>query len=95
MGSIGNGLIAKQIIYQTTQLLKINKPEDILVGIMWSGIDRHEIYTLSKEAKKYVETDGLIENPTEVVPRKSIGVLCIQHRLIQWLKYIINIYIPM
>ena len=71
MGSIGNGLIAKQIIYQTTQLLKINKPEDILVGIMWSGIDRHEFYTLSKDAKRYVVTDGLIENPTEVVPRKK------------------------
>jgi hypothetical protein len=44
MGSQGNGLISKKIIYTVDKELKKTKPEDILVGIMWSGIDRHDVY---------------------------------------------------
>ena len=42
MGSQGNGLISKKVIYQISQH---NDYDDILVGIMWSGVDRHEFYT--------------------------------------------------
>ena len=45
LGSQGNGLISKKIIYNVSQLLKTENPENLLVGIMWSGTSRHEIYS--------------------------------------------------
>jgi hypothetical protein len=64
MGSQGNGLISKKLIYKVTQELKTKRPEDIIVGVMWSGIDRNEFYV---ENQDYPNIDGWIENPTSVV----------------------------
>lgn len=45
VGSQGNGLISRRIVFEVNRLLKQGvHPDDILVGIMWSGTDRHEIY---------------------------------------------------
>ena len=65
MGSQGNGLISKKVIYTVEQQLKIKKSEEIIVGIMWSGFDRHEIYI--ENPKKYINIDGWIENPTSII----------------------------
>ena len=45
-GSSGNGFISRRAIQKVTELLeqKID-PDSILVGIMWSGPDRVELYT--------------------------------------------------
>ena len=45
MGSQGNGLISRRVIYQVTEASKHTRAEDILVGIMWSGPDRYDFYT--------------------------------------------------
>jgi len=38
LGSQGNGLIARKAVYAVQQALQQGyKPEEILVGIMWSG----------------------------------------------------------
>ena len=42
-GAVGNGVISRTIIYNVTHALKSYKPEELLVGIMWSGCYRHEI----------------------------------------------------
>jgi len=42
--SQGNGMISRKIIHQITEILKTNNASDILVGIMWSGPDRHDFY---------------------------------------------------
>lgn len=65
MGSQGNGLISKKVIYNVEQQLKTKKPEEIIVGIMWSGFDRHEIYIDNE--KKYKNIDGWFENPTSII----------------------------
>ena len=44
LGSSGNGLISRRVIYETTQALKQYDAKDILVGVMWSGPDRHDFY---------------------------------------------------
>lgn len=44
-GGSGNGLIKKKVMYRLTELLKTVDKQDILVGIMWSGFARHEIFT--------------------------------------------------
>ncbi len=44
IGSSGNGLISKRVIHEVDNFLKTNNADDLLVGIMWSGFTRHEIY---------------------------------------------------
>ena len=42
MGSQGNGLISRGIIYGVCEALKTHSPNEILVGVMWSGSSRHD-----------------------------------------------------
>jgi len=57
-GSAGNDLISKRVIHRVIQCLKIQKykPEDLLVGIMWSGVDRGGYY-LSNPPLNYFKID--------------------------------------
>jgi hypothetical protein len=73
MASQGNGLIAKKAMYQVDKLLKTHKPEDIVVGVMWSGIDRHDFYT--DDSKRLSNINGWIENPTNVVDGRKNWVI--------------------
>lgn len=43
-GACGNGIISRTIIHAVTNALKKYKADEILVGIMWSGLDRFEVY---------------------------------------------------
>ncbi len=67
MASQGNGLISRTCIYKVSEALKTSKPENIIVGVMWSGPDRHDFYRdepdgLSKSYRR--NTEGWNENPT-------------------------------
>lgn len=42
--SVSNQYIARTIIQGVEKLLQAYVAEDILVGVMWTGIDRHEVY---------------------------------------------------
>jgi hypothetical protein len=90
MASQGNGLISKKAIYQVNKLLKTKDPEDILVGIMWSGIDRDEFYVRNypyvKGKGSPGNVDGWIENPTNILEGE-------EHR--NWLITNISWKIPM
>ena len=78
MGSTGNGLISKKVIYKVNELLKTHKPEYIIVGVMWSGIDRTEFFYDHRFYNEKIKNDeGWLENPTSVCgfgtlkPRKN------------------------
>lgn len=43
-GAAGNGIISRSIVYAVTNALQKYKPEEILVGVMWSGYDRLDYY---------------------------------------------------
>ena len=43
-GMAGNGIISRHVIFQTLEALKKHKPNEILVGIMWSAANRHDFY---------------------------------------------------
>jgi len=66
MGSQGNGLISRRVIYQVAETLKQTWSENILVGIMWSGPDRHDYYTTTPPV--VYKEDLWMENPTRFVP---------------------------
>jgi hypothetical protein len=70
MGSQGNGLISRRIIYQVTETLKTHSSDDILVGIMWSGPDRHDFYLQNLPV---VLKEDFTENPTKFVPESAGG----------------------
>lgn len=65
MGSQGNGLISRRVQYRVHELLKTHRPEDILVGVMWSGRDRFEFF-FEQPIEFTTNIDGWIENPTRV-----------------------------
>ena len=70
MGSQGNGLISRSIIYGVVEALKTYNPEDILVGVMWSGSNRHDFRCHDGNELHFVQNkiyDGWIENPTRFV----------------------------
>lgn len=46
-GASGNGIISRTTIYEVLDALKTYKPEDILVGVMWSGAYRQEVYAVN------------------------------------------------
>lgn len=65
MGSQGNGLISRSIIYAVSEALKTHKPEDILVGVMWSGLSRVD-YRMAPEHINFENNiDGWMTNPTK------------------------------
>lgn len=66
MGSQGNSLIMRQILYKCNELLKTNKPEDLLVGIMWSGPNRFDFY--SQKKYEFANTFGWMKNPLNFIP---------------------------
>lgn len=52
--SAGNDWIAKTAIYQASELLKTGtNPEEILIIVMWSGIDRKGLFVSRKENDEY------------------------------------------
>ena len=71
MGSQGQGMISRSVIYAVSQALKQYKPEDILVGVMWSGPDRHEYYMQNSEKINWFKDpayyEGWMENPTAFI----------------------------
>lgn len=69
MGSQGNGLISRGIIYNVIKALETYKPEDILVGVMWSGSNRADYRCANTDTLSFgtTNTDGWIENPTGFV----------------------------
>lgn len=69
MSSQGNGLISRKIIYDIQRLSKFVSYSDMLVGIMWSGPPRSEIYKrkgirITDDANR--RNMVTIQNPTTV-----------------------------
>jgi hypothetical protein len=60
-GGSGNGIISRTTIYEVNKALRTYKPEELLVGIMWSGAYRHEIYS-SNMHNSYHAIDNNVKN---------------------------------
>lgn len=73
MGSQGNGLISRGIIYNVIKALEEYDTKDILVGVMWSGSNRADYRCADTNLLSFgnTNTDGWIENPTSFVDGAS------------------------
>jgi len=70
MGSQGNDLIKKTIIAQVEEELKAHQPQDLLVGIMWTGVDRWSYRSDNTQADTnwgYTTIANKINNPRSIV----------------------------
>ena len=66
MSCQGNGLISKSVIWEVARQLRYVSPEDIIVGVEWSGTDRHEVYVNNPSQTVFNENiNGWLENPTQ------------------------------
>jgi len=85
LGSQGNGLISRKLLYQVYTALKSHSADDILVGIMWSGTSRWECY---QEPKPVFDknTDGWQHNPTAVADNSHGGWIIANH----WWKHTVS-----
>jgi hypothetical protein len=92
MGSQGNGLISRSIIYQVSNTLKTSVPEDILVGIMWSGVDRHDYYRENPPPMENI--DRWMTNPTKFIPESKGGWLILNNgwRIEEAKNYYVNFH---
>lgn len=67
-GAAGNGIISRKIIYHVTEQLKTYVPQDILVGIMWSGYDRRDMFTTTEphDIKRIDDKGEQYSNPVRI-----------------------------
>lgn len=67
-GAAGNGIISRKVIHALTEALKTYRPEEILVGIMWSGFNRRDIYSRKSLDTTIIDygTD-VYRNPLKVI----------------------------
>jgi hypothetical protein len=83
--SQGNGLISRKLIYTINQISKsILNENDVIVGIMWSGIDRTERY-IEPLGDFYFKPNGLLN---EVVTNVVLGYRNWRLMLPDWIKHV-------
>lgn len=69
MGSQGNGLIARKLIHAVAEKLTTCSADDLLVGVMWSGPDRHDFFSDDPELDlKNNDSQAWVPLPTQVIP---------------------------
>ena len=62
----GNELIAERVIYALQTLLdKGHSSNDLYLGVMWSGIERKELFVSAQETDKYTELDDSVRREGE------------------------------
>jgi hypothetical protein len=67
-GASGNGIISRTTIYEVNEALKEYKEDEILVGIMWSGAYRQELYYTKPDMNFHSVYSPLIngKNPASI-----------------------------
>lgn len=67
-GASGNGIISRTTIYEVNEALKNYNSDEILVGIMWSGAYRQELYYTEPEINFHKVDNGTdgSQNPATI-----------------------------
>lgn len=73
LGCQGNGMIARKAIHSVHEVLKYTNANDITVGIMWSGPNRHEQYSMHDPSFVSKNIDGWQINPVSFVNNDRAG----------------------
>lgn len=74
-GAAGNGIISRKIIYAVNDALKNYSSDEILVGVMWSGFDRKEIYSFKDLPTTKFNYGNEMRNPCAVIENPDYYIL--------------------
>lgn len=74
-GAVGNGIISRRVIYNVSEQLKTYKPEEILVGIMWSSRARTEIFSQDPIIHNPMDFGPTHANPVSIAKNKNFYLL--------------------
>lgn len=77
-GAAGNGIISRKIVYTLAECLKTYSNDEILLGVMWSGCDRRELFSYNKEPTTVINvgfTDNEYRNPCAVVENNFYNII--------------------
>lgn len=75
-GAAGNGIISRKVIHAVTEALRTYHPSEILVGVMWSGFNRRDIYSRNKLDTTIIEYDTEVyRNPLKVVDKNEYHLI--------------------
>ena len=80
--SQGNGLISRGVIYNVIQAVKTHQPQDILVGVMWSGSNRHDFRCTDPDLLGFITKkihNNWTENPTGFVKDADKNWVILNH----------------
>lgn len=75
--SVGNGRISRSIIYGVNEALKEYHPDDILVGIIWSGSNRREFFQSDVDLEN-ITTTGTA-NPHRFIDQADDNWVTLNH----------------
>lgn len=81
LASQGNGLISRKLLHKLENLPHTYPSDEIIVGVMWSGISRYERFINSGD--EYVGPPYLAYNPTSVVTKDERNWRLMSH---EWVK---------
>jgi hypothetical protein len=75
-GAAGNGIISRKVVHALTEALETYKPEEILVGVMWSGHNRREIYSKNRLDTTIIEYGTEVyQNPVKIVDKHNYHIV--------------------
>lgn len=74
-GAAGNGIISRKIIYAVNDALKNYNSDEILVGVMWSGYDRREVYSFTDKPTTKLNYSDVFRNPCAVDKQTNYYIL--------------------
>ena len=77
-GAAGNGIISRKLVYTLTECLKTYSSDEILVGVMWSGFERRDLFSYNKEPTTIINvgfTDDEYRNPCAVVKNNFYNII--------------------
>jgi hypothetical protein len=75
----GNGMISRKVLHAVDHALQSIPAEDILVGIFWSDMNRHEFYHEQANSEWLDQSVWLGENPTGIGANEKRWVLVNSH----------------
>lgn len=77
-GAAGNGIISRKVLYHLTEAQKTYSNDEILVGIMWSGYDRRDLFSFKKEPTNIIDygcQSNQYRNPCAVIEDANYNIV--------------------
>lgn len=69
--AVGNGIISRRLVNAINEALSLYSPDEILVGVMWSGYSRRDLHSTMKYDCEPLNSGEYHTNPVSVINKKE------------------------